>query len=82
VFDFLIFSSLTARCSPRADQVNCLASLDEHYHEQAAPGRLAEKHETLLAFRMSWIVGDATEWIRKHRRGFLKPDLVLDTIGR
>jgi len=62
--------------------MNCRAALGEHYHEQAVPVRLAEKHETLLALRMSWIIGDATERISKHRRRFLKRDLVLDTLGR
>jgi hypothetical protein len=62
--------------------MNNLAPLSEHYHEQPVPVRLVEKHEALLAFRMSWIVGDATEGISKHRRRFLKCDPVLEAIGR
>jgi hypothetical protein len=62
--------------------MNSLAPLGEHYHEQPVPVRLAEKHQALLALRMSWIIGDATEGISKHRRRFLKRDLVLEAIGR
>ena len=49
VFAFLIFSLLTARCSPRTDQMKYLVAFSKHYHEQAAPIRLADEHETLLA---------------------------------
>jgi len=81
-FAFFIFSSLTARCSPRADQMNCLAALGEHYYKQAAPVGLAEQHKPLLALRMPWVIGDSAERITEHRRRFLKRDLVLGTIGR
>src|SRR3990172_6673084 len=75
-FVFLIFSSLTARCFPRADQMNCVGALGEHYHEQAAPVRLAEQHQALLVLRVPRVVGDAAKWITEDRNRFLKRDFV------
>src|SRR5439155_19334836 len=80
-FTFLIVPCLTARRSPRADQMERVATLREHYHEQPTLFRQSEHHEAFLVLRMAWVVRDAAKWITEHRRGFLKRDLVLGTIG-
>jgi hypothetical protein len=67
LFGFLMFFSLAARCSAGADQVNYAIALSEHYHEQAAPVRLAEEDEPLLTLRVPGVIGDAAEWITEHR---------------
>src|SRR6266508_92427 len=48
-FPVFIFPALPARCFPRADHMDRLAPLGEHYHEQATSVRLVEQHEALLA---------------------------------
>ena len=59
-----------------------LVAFSEHYHKQAAPVRLAEQHEALLALGVPRVIGDAAEWITEYRRPFLECDLVLGAIDR
>jgi hypothetical protein len=46
--------------------MNCLAALGEHYHQEAAPARLAEQHEALLTLRMPRVIGDSAERITEY----------------